>query len=445
MHPRCGAPLLLLAVLVASCAGPGQLARQSDRELRAGNLRRAYDLARRGVDKDPEHDGVHAAMSAAAVQLVDEWKGRVLGLAAADTVAAAREVLALRDFRGDLARYRMELPDDPGFYQRETAIAEAAAGIEYRHGEAHLAASRPKQAYRHYRTAETFVASYRDLQERLRQSHEQAMTRTAILPFQNDVDVPDLSRRLADAMVQAIASRLAREGFEFTELVDPNEVYATMTVGEMDALPRESVWRIAQGVDAERIVAGRLRGLRASTNTWSFQYPIYRKVTERDTAGRFVTRWVEARFDAVARERHVTLRWDMEVMDTRSRTVLAQRSEVVESAARVAWTDFRAEGDCGDYRLVPPELDDSERGRSVGARWKECFGSWTLPDLLERARGDRERVRYHQRYRDEFRTDSRRRPVPCGELPGEDDLAALALEGVWRHVLASLKELDPQD
>jgi hypothetical protein len=446
MRPTSAVPLLALALIAVSCAGPTQLARRSERELRAGNVREAYDLARRGVDKDPEHTGARAALAAAAAQLVDESKGRVLALSATDTVAAARELLGLRELRGELGRYRVELPHDSLFDAREATIALAAAGIEYRTGEANLAAGHPKEAYRRYRAAEGFAASYGDVQEKLRRSHEMAMTRVAILPFENDVDVPGLSRAVADAMAQEIGSRLASDGFEFTEIVDPNEVYATMTVKEMDNLPAESVWRIAQGVDAGRVVIGRLHGLRASTNTWSFQYPIYRKITEQDTSGRSVARWKELRFDAIARERTVTLRWDLDVVEVGSRAVLAQRSEEAERVARVAWTDFRADGDCDDYVLVPPEREDGEEANRVRARWKECFGdSWTLPDMLERARNDRRRALYSTRYRDEFRSDSRRRPVLCGELPGENDLAFLALDGVWRQALATLKDLDPKD
>src|SRR5262249_24550414 len=198
-------------------------------------------------------------------------------------------------------------------------------------------------------------------------------------------------------------------------------------------------------VDAARIVTGRIHGMRTNTNTFSFQYPIYHQVTERDTAGRAVIRWVESRFDAIARERVVTLQWDIQVLDVRTHAELVKRSAEVASVARVAWTDYRAEGSCGDYRLVPPDRDADEEGRRIHARWKECFGTWTLPDMLEQARRDRGRSLYQSRYRDEFRSDSREHPVLCGELPGEDDMAQIALSDLWRPVLASLKDLDPKD
>lgn len=176
-------PLALLAALSLSCAGPTQLARQSDRELRAGNLQKAYDLGRRAVDKDPASVPARRAMSIAAVQLVDEWKARVLNAVTTDTLAAAGAAMQMRGLRAELARYQVEVPGDPEFYERERRVIEGAARIEYQRGEASLAASRPKEAFGHYRRAAGFVASYRDVQERLTRSHQMGMTRVAILPF----------------------------------------------------------------------------------------------------------------------------------------------------------------------------------------------------------------------------------------------------------------------
>ena len=415
MRSRRGLSLLLLAMLAASCAGPTQLARQSERALKAGDPHKAYDLGKRGVDADPANLRARRAMTAAAAQRVDDWKGRIIEAAAIDSLAAADRALELRGFRGELARYRVEVPADLGFLERERGILDGAASIEYRRGEASLGARRPKEAYGHYRTAASFVASFADVQDKLRTAHQQGMTRVAILPFANDIDLPGISRSIADATYREVAGRLAREGFEFTELVSPDEIYASMTVHELDRLPPDAALRI------------------------------YHKVSERDSAGKSHERWVETRFDAVARERVVSLRWELEVIDARSRATISTRSEPVETTARVAWTDFRADGNCADYRLMPPDLEDSESGKGVAARWRECFGAWTLPDMLERARRERGRSVYRAGYRDEFRTDSRKHPVLCGELPAEDDMAYLALEGVWRPVLVALKSVDRAD
>jgi hypothetical protein len=443
MQPSRRVSLLLLSALAASCAGPAQLAKQSERALREGDLVKAYDLASRGVEKDPGNAAARSALSVAAAQRVDAAKARVLDLAAADTLAAARAALELRDFRAEVQRRSVALPEDPRYAARENAIVQSAASAEYRKGEESLAAHRPKEAYGHYRVAESFVASYGDLQERLQRARQQAITRVALLPFENDVHVPGLSRALLDDVYRTLAQRA--KGLLFTELVSPDEVYATMTVKELESLPPEATWRVATGVEAVRVVTGRVHGLRASTNTFSFQYPIYHKVADRDTSGRLQVRWEETRFDAIARERQVTVDWDVRVLDARTHAELARSTKSYESVARVAWTDYRADGSCDDYRLMPPDREDGEEGRRVHARWEECFGTWTLPDMLEQSRRDRHRSLYQSGYRDEFRADSRRRPVLCGELPGEDDMTVIALEEAWRPVLDVLKRLDVVD
>ena len=447
MRSRRGWPLLLLALLAISCAGPAQLARMSERELRAGNLRKAYELARRGVDKDPASEAARRAMAAAATQLVDDWKGRILGIAGADTVAAARYGLELRDFRAELSRYRIEVPPDPGFAEREERIRDGAAGIEYRRGVEALAARRPKEAWADFLACAEFVAAYRDVQEWIRTAHDQAITRVAILPFANETDVPNLSKSLADAIYGQVAHRLDRHDFEFTELVDPDEVYASMTVKELESLPRDGAFRIGSGVEADRIVVGRFHGMRASSTFQSFDHSIYHKVVERDTSGKTHEHYMETRFVAISRERVVAVHYDLEVLDTRTRAVIASRSEPLEAVARVLWTDFRADGDCDDYCLVPPDLkkSDPERAGVVETRWKECCGEWKLPDLLEHARNERRRAHYQSSYRGEFARDTRGHPVLLGELPSEEDLAYLALGETWRPVLATLRELDKKD
>lgn len=445
MHPSRGVALLLLAALATSCAGPAKLARESEHALESGDLPRAYELARRAVEKDPESDAARSAMTAAATQIIDQNKARILELSRVDTLAAARLALDFREDRAELARYKIPIPPDPAFFEREHAIIEGAAATEYRAGEQSLQASRPKEAYAHFRGAEVFVASYRDLQEKLRTTRAAAMTRVAVLPVDDDVDIPGLSRTMSDVIYQGVARRLKDAGLQFTELVSPDEVYATMTVKDLEGLSPVDKWRIASGVEAARVVSGRVHGLRASTNTFAFQYPIYHKVTERDTAGRTITHWVERRFDAIARERHVHVAWDLEVLDARTRSALANKSESFEAMARVAWTDYRADGSCDDYRLMPPEQENTEEGRRIRDRWAECFGNWTLPELLEQARNNRPRSLYQSRFRDEFRADSRKHPVLCGELPGENDMTVIALDGAWRSVLGTLKALDTQD
>ena len=82
----------------------------------------------------------------------------------------------------------------------------------------------------------------------------------------------------------------------------------------------------------------------------------------------------------------------------------------------------------------------------MDSQWQERVGSWKLADLLLKARDARGRSKWSRDYRREFHgTDSRNRPVWLGELPGEDDLAFVALDDAWRPVLSTLQELDGQD
>lgn len=439
--------LLLLALCSVSCAGPAQLARISERQLQAGRVREAYETARRGVEKEPGNGPARRAMTAAATRLVDERRSRVLSIAGADTVAAARYALELRDFRAELGRYRIQAPEDPEYAARETVIRNGGAGIEYRRGREATADRRPKAAYARYKVAAEIVADYRDVQERIRAARAAATTRVALLPFANDTDVPNLSKGLADAMYAEIAHRLETRPLEFTRLADRDEVYASMTVKELDALPREAALRIGHGADADRVITGRFHGMRASSTFQTFERPIYRKMVDRDSSGKSHDRYVETRFTAISRERVVTVRCDFDVVDVHTGDVVASRSEPFQATARVAWTDFRAEGDCGDYCLVPPDVEkgDPTRAKGIERSWKECFGAWKLPDLLDRSRKERRRSLYQSGYRDEFRRANRDHPVLLGELPGEDDMAYLALEGVWDKVYATLAELDPKD
>src|SRR5947207_91967 len=52
--------------MLASCAGPGELARQSEVKLKAGDLRKAYQLARNALAKDRSNVRARAAYDAAA-------------------------------------------------------------------------------------------------------------------------------------------------------------------------------------------------------------------------------------------------------------------------------------------------------------------------------------------------------------------------------------------
>jgi hypothetical protein len=447
MTARLGWWFALLLALLSSCAGPAKLARISQRQLAQGQTQQAYETARHAVDKKPESEASRRAMTEAAARIEEDWKRRVMTTARTDTIAAARASLELRDFFAELERYHVALPRDSAFTAGAARIRDLAAGIEYERGADAMAQHRPKAAYASFRSAADIVAGYRDVQARIAQAHEAATVRVALVPFANDTDVRDLSKGLADAMYGELADHVRAPAFEFTKLTDQNEVYASMTVKETEALGRDEALRIGRGIESDRVVTGRLHGMRASSAFRSFDRPIYRKVVERDTSGKERARYIETRFGGVSRERWVTVHCDFDVLDTRTGEVVARRQESFESDARVVWTDYRADGDCSSYCLVPPDMkrDDPVHAKEVEESWHECFGSWRLPDLLERARGENRRARYQPGDRRDFRRPSHDHPVLLGELPSEDDLAYVALEGAWQKLLETLEELDSKE
>lgn len=436
--------LSLVALLALSCASANKLSQRSERELAAGDLSGAYDHARAAVAKKPKNPRAQAAFAAAASALVEDRKVRIVRIAAVDTVAAAHQVLALADLRGEIARHGAPLPLDKEFARRESAIRLGAAGILYARAERALVARRPKEAWADFRGAARYASGYRDVGRRIDEAYALALTRVAILPLADQAGVPGISRALADRMYAEVASHVRPDDFQFTQLVDPNQVYGRITVAELDALGRADAARIGRRLGADQVVTGRVYGLRAHTNTHHYRQTIFRKIVDRDTSGARRERWVEQDFRAIEREREITVHYDVEVVDVENGAPLVTYSDGATAYARVVFTDFQAQGDCADYVVVPPYLkqSDPERAARLQSDWKKTFGNWTLPSLLDRARRDRHHARYASSDRAAFFSDCRERPVWLGELPDENDLAAIALDVIWQPVLGMLKELD---
>lgn len=436
--------LALIALLALGCASANRLSRKSEQELAAGDLASAYQHARRAVAKEPTNPRARAAFAAAAATLVDDREKRILSIADVDTLAAAERVLELAELRVEVVRHGFALPPDTAFSRHEVAIRVGAARVHYAAAEHALAARSPKVAWAEFRDAQRFVAGYRDVGRRIDEVHAQALARVAILPFADQSGVPDLSRTLADRVHAEVARHVRPDQFVFTRLIDPALVYARITVAELDGLTRADAIRIGRRLGADQVVTGRVYGLRTSTNTTAVHQSIFRRVVERDTAGVRRERYVEHDFHAVERERIVTVQYDLEVVDAEDETSLAAYNDAVEGYARVVFTDFRATGSCDDYYVVPPGLrkSDPARAERLETEWKDHFGTWTLPALLEKARSDHHRSRYSASDRQAFFGDCRERPVWLGGLPGENDMATIALDVIWQPVLGMLKELD---
>ena len=446
IQPRALAPrIALLAFAVVACAGPDKLARQSEEQLAEGHVQKAYEKARKALDKEPGNERARAAMTQAASQLFSGYRDRILGLAAAgDTLSAAHRCLQLDGFRRELADHRVQAPGDSAFGAQEARIRTAAAAKHYRQGQEDLASQRPKRAYDDFLAARDLQPGYRDVESRIREAYAKAITRVALLPFEDQTGVRGLSLDLADKTYSEVSRRIGPKDFRFTVLVSRDEVYARTPVSALGRFDRADAVDLGREIGADRIVVGRFFGVRTETNTEHLTQRIFHKEVERAKDGTRQERFVEADLPLVYRERDVSVSYEFQVLSTLDGSVLATRTEERSARARTIFTEFQPRGECRDYCLYSPEMKKSEPGAvsKIDAFWASHAGSWALPEFLERARDGRGRATYRSECRQEFYSGSSSRPVFLGECPPEGDLAYVALDDVWRPVLAALRDLD---
>jgi hypothetical protein len=432
-----------LALLTLSCASANKLAQKSERELAAGDLTHAYEHALAAVRKKSDDPRARSAYRAAATRLVADREARVRAVAGADTIAAARLAMELSDLRDETSRYGVSLWPDADYAKTDADLRIGAARICYAMAEDDLAQRRPKAAYGHFREAAVFAPGYRDVARRIDETYTQALSRYAILPLVDQVDVDGLSRAMADHLYTKILPHIRPDGFRFTRLVEPGRVYREVTIADLDDMESADAMRIGRRVGADRVLIGRIYGLRARTDSREYRQSIFRHTVERDSSGSH-DRYVETEFHARTRDREVTIHYDLRIVDAVDGTTLGNYSDAVTSFARVVFTDFQPQGDCDDYCLVPPDLksSDSRRAGHIQEAWKDQFGNWTLPALLEQAKKDRNHSRYVSGDRNAFFHDCHEHPVWLGELPSEDEMAYIALDVIWQPALGMLQELD---
>src|SRR5438067_10425743 len=118
--------LVVTALSAVSCAGSNKLAQQSEKAYGEGNLDKAYQKAARALRKEPDNRRARMAMSQAASRLRDERETEIRGMAAQDTIAAAKRALVMDSFRAELLEYRVVLPPPPEF-DRDQALSRAGA------------------------------------------------------------------------------------------------------------------------------------------------------------------------------------------------------------------------------------------------------------------------------------------------------------------------------
>ncbi|HUK62324.1 MAG TPA: hypothetical protein VLV15_03290 [Dongiaceae bacterium] len=446
MRPRTILHLLLpwCALLVMSCASADQLARQSDQALARGDLRGAYEKARRALDKEPGNANARNAFAAAAGQMSDTYKSQILSLAQTDTLGAARTVLDFRELQSQISRYPVELAPDPAYVQAETRILAGAARLRYDAGRQALATHRPKEAWRCFTECMGFDPHYRDVASRIDDAYQRAITRVAVLPFENQIDVPGLAEVLQQDVAGELSRRSASPAFQFTRVLSPEEVERGMTVAESRGLDPVQARALGRTLSADRVVCGRLSALRSNSDVADWRFPVYHLVSGQNSEGQRVDTWVATDMHVVSRRRHVQLSCTYEVLDVRTGAVLAIDTHAYEAWARVVWSDFVADDDLDHYRLAPPDAGQPDADRAQ-REWDDHVGGMSLHELLEHTRDHDRGGDWNDRYRGEFSRDTRDHPVCLGGLPPESDMAHLALEGAWQPVLDALRALDPQD
>jgi hypothetical protein len=435
----------VLALLAVACAGPDKLARQSQEELSRGHTEKAYQKARKALDKEPGNEQARAAMTQAAVQLFSGYRERILGLAAnGDTLSAAHRCLQLDGFRRELADHRVPAPADSTFHSQESRIRLAAAAKYYRQGQEELASSQPKRAYDDFLAARDLRPGYRDVESLIREAYAKAITRVAILPFEDQTGVRGLSMDLADKIYSEVSRRITPKDFRFTVLVSREDVYARTPVAALGRFDRADAIEVGRGIGADRIVTGRFYGLHSNTDTQHFTQRIFHRELEKGPDGKMLENWVERELNLVYRTRDVTVQYEFQVLSTVDGSVLATRTEELSARARTLFTEFQPRGECRDYGLYSPAMKKSDPAAAskTDESWQAHAGSWTVPELLQRAKDGSGRATYKPECRQEFYGGSSARPVFLGECPPEGDMAYVALDDVWRPVLAALRDLD---
>ncbi len=435
----------LLALLGLSCASSSELARRSERALGSHDFERAYKEAVASLAKDPSNGRGRMALSAAAAHLIDERQQRIVNLAATDSVDAANACLELDELRADALSHGAILSDPTEFVAKETRIRHGAAGIRYRAALASLKLDKPKLAYHQLLDVRRFQPGFRDIDTRLPKVWERAVTRVAVLPFDDETGTEGLSRVIADRMTAELRSR--SKAFEFTQIVPSDQVYEAMHVAQLGDMTKDEAVELGRKLGASRVVFGRFHNLRTRSDNDRYHGTIWRRHTDRDTSGHDVERYADIPFDAIERWRQVELQIQFQVIDVASEAAVVDKSRDLDATAHTLYSDFVPEGDVNAYVLVPPSLKEKDPDRCARAEqdWHSTFKGWTVPKFLERAKRDHSHRHYRSEYRDQFVGLDADHPVFLDDIPSAPDLLQIALDDSWKGVLDALRELDPED
>jgi hypothetical protein len=431
----------MAASVALSCAGPNKLAQQSEKAYGQGEVEKAYQKAARALRKEPENRRALLAMSRAAEKIMEERMAEIRGLAALDTVAAAKRSLNLDSFRQELVGYRVILAPDSSFDRDEAAIRHGAAGIEYRRALDGLDGGYPKRAYDELLLVRALEPDYRDVGHRIEQAYDEARPRVALLPFANQTDLATLSKGFTDRAYTELMRRTEAPEFRFTDLVPRERVYDAVPVAMLERIDRREAARFGRKLGVDRVIVGRFYGMRSSANSGNFTQTIFRKTVDKDEKGATRERYVEHTIDILTRDREISVGFEYQVLGVDEGAPVGAFNGTMKASAHAIFSSSPAAGDCDDYCLVPPDMkkSDPERAKRIETDWEDRCGGWKLVELLEQAR--RDRSGHGSRYEDTSNGADGRAFFP-GELPSEGELANLAFGQVWEPLVRTLRDLD---
>lgn len=434
---------LLALPLVFGCAGPNTLARRSEEKL-SQNPQRAWELAIRALDKEPGNVRARQAAAAAATAIADDWQRRIRGLAAADSVAAAEQVLEFAAFRAGAVRYAT-VPVDPSWSTDERNLRVAAARIHYREGGMETDARRPKRAYFHYASCERFVSAYRDASRLASKAMEKATTRVAFVPLRG-ASRGTMGRDVAASWRGECVERMSPPHALFTRILPIEDVEREMSVSDLNTMSRDQAMRLARRAGADRLVWGTIGGVDARNRVEMYTEAVWRRIVEKDAAGNRTTRWVPVPIEVIARVRDVTVDLEYEVIAARGGATLARHRDPCTMSARAVWTAALLDGDVDSYALYSDALrsEDPERCKQIETRWKAVVGEGTtLRQVIEARRAKRSGG--NERAEAMARWIAGAAAVMLEDLPPTEELAYAALVRGWKPVHADLQRLDEVD
>ena len=435
--------VLVLAFSALSCAGPEKLTKQSEKAYSEGNLEKAYQKAARALRKEPTNRGARAAMTQAAAQLMNEREAEIRGMAARDTVAAAKRSLDLDSFRAELMGYRVILPPDPDFDRDEAMIRAGAARITYEEAVDALESGAPKRAYDGFQLAQEFHPHYRDVTRRIDQAYDEALPRVAFLPFANETDLPELSREFTDRAYGEIAHRIVHDGYRFTALAPMDRVYQSIPMSAANHIGTRKAARIGRDLGVDRVITGRFFNLRTKTNLTAFPQTVFYKTSEKDEKGFSRDRYVERTIIVVSRDRDLTVGFEYSIVDVQDGEGIAGNSGSIHAAAHAVLASAAiGGGDPDDFYLMSPDLEkqDPDRAKRVRSEWQDRCGDWKLSEIIARSR--RENKGYESRYTKDWVLNSNNVAIFLGDLPSESELVQYAYGQVWEPLARTLKDVD---